>query len=100
MGAIVVFMRRLVLKSRAGGLTRRDFGWIALYGIPGAVGTACYALAVAGGPVAIVATVLSTMMVATSVLAWLIHGERLHAAQWLLVGFICCALMGMRLSGG
>ena len=40
---------------------------------------------------AVVASVLSTMMVATALFAWLIHGERLHAARWAVVGFICCA---------
>lgn len=99
MGAVVVGARRLVLASPITGLTRHDFGWILLYGIPGAVGTGCYAMAVAHGPVAVVAAVLSTMMVATAVFAWFIYGERLHAAQWGLVGFVCCALIGMRFAG-
>lgn len=99
MGAIIVFTRWRLFSGPSLGLKWQDLGWIGLYGIPGAVGTACYAAAVAGGPVAVVASVLSTMMVATALFAWLIHGERLHAAQWAVVGFICCALIGMRVAG-
>lgn len=99
LGALVVSLRRLSRNLPALELTGRDLGWIGVYGLPGALGTACYAAAVASGPVAIVAAVLSTMMVATALFAWLIYGERLRAAQWIVVACICCALIGMRFAG-
>jgi multidrug transporter EmrE-like cation transporter len=53
-------------------------------------------LAVAGGPLAVVGAVLSTMMVCTSIFAWLIYGERLFGLQWVLILFVCAALIGLR----
>ena len=51
-------------------------------------------MAMAGGPVAIVSAVLSTMMVVSSILAWLMYGEQLRWGQW--VASVCCAVVGMR----
>lgn len=100
MGAGVLLLRRLALGRIGTVPSRRDLAWIVLFCIPGAVGTACYALAVAGGPVAIVSAVLSTMMVVSSILAWLIYGEKLSWGQWFFVAFVCCAVVGMRFSSG
>jgi drug/metabolite transporter (DMT)-like permease len=100
MGAAVLLLRRLAWGRIGTVPSRRDLVWIVLFCIPGAVGTSCYALAVAGGPVAIVSAVLSTMMVASSVLAWLIYGEKLSRGQWFFVAFVCCAVVGMRFSPG
>jgi drug/metabolite transporter (DMT)-like permease len=99
LGALAILLRQ-ALGGRRGVLpTLRDLGWIVLYCIPGGIGTACYALAVAGGPVAVVAAVLSTMMVACSVLAWLTHGERLPAGQWACICLVCGAIVGMKVYG-
>jgi drug/metabolite transporter (DMT)-like permease len=100
LGASVLLMRRLAF-GRIGSIpSRRDFGWIILFCIPGAVGTACYALAVAGGPLAVVSAILGTMMVVSSILAWLMYGEKLSGGQWFFVAFVCCAVIGMRFSSG
>jgi len=40
------------------------------------------------------------MMVASSILAWLIHGERLSGGQWFFVAFVCLAVVGMRYAAG
>lgn len=80
-------------------VTARDVGRIVVYAIPAAVGTACYALAVARGPVAIVAAVLATMMVATALLARLVHGERLTRVQWILILLVCGLVLGLKFSG-
>jgi drug/metabolite transporter (DMT)-like permease len=95
-GLLIVGIRRQWLRVPRAQLSRRDVGWILLYGIPGAVGTMCYMLAVAGGPLAVVGAVLSTMMVCTSIFAWLIYGERLFGLQWVLILFVCAALIGLR----
>jgi len=100
MGAVVLLLRRLVWGRIGTAPSRRDLLWIVLFCIPGAVGTSCYALAVAGGPVAIVSAILGTMMVVSSVLAWLIYGEKLSWGQWLLVAFVCGAVVGMRFASG
>ena len=100
MGAGVLLLRRLALGRIGSVPSRRDFAWIVLFCIPGAVGTSCYALAVAGGPVAIVSAVLGTMMVVSSILAWLMYGEKLSRGQWFFVAFVCCAVVGMRFSSG
>lgn len=100
LGAAVLLARRLAF-GRIGAMpSSRDFGRIVGYCIPGAVGTSCYALAVASGPLAVVGAVLSTMMVASSVLAWWICGEKLSWVQWSFVVFVCCAVMGMRFASG
>lgn len=96
MGAVVLAARRLALGSVGSLPLWRELGWILAMCIPGAAGTSFYALAVAVGPVAIVTAVLGSMMVAVSVLAWLIHGERLSAGQWIFIAFVCCAIVGMR----
>jgi drug/metabolite transporter (DMT)-like permease len=95
-GLLTVAIRQRWLGVARAQFTRTDLGWILLYGIPGAVGTMCYTMAVASGPVAVVGAVLSTMMVCTSLFAWLIYGERLAGLQWLLVAFVCAALIGLR----
>jgi drug/metabolite transporter (DMT)-like permease len=100
LGAGVLLGRRLACGPLASLPARSDFGWILLFCIPGAMGTACYALAVSQGPLAIVAAVLGCMMVASSILAWLIHGEKLSGGQWFFVGFVCFAVAGMRFSAG
>jgi drug/metabolite transporter (DMT)-like permease len=100
LGAAVLFGRRLAFGHIGAVPSSRDSGWILLYCIPGAVGTSGYALAVAGGPLAVVGAVLSTMMVASSILAWWIYGEKLGWVQWSLVIFVCCAVMGMRFASG
>jgi len=100
MGAVVLLLRRLTWGRIGTVPSRRDLVWIVLFCIPGAVGTSCYALAVAGGPVAIVSAVLSTMMVVSSILAWLMYGEKLSWGQWFFVAFVCCAVIGMRFSSG
>lgn len=100
LGAGVLLARRLAFGPLGSQPSRGDFGWIVLFCIPGGAGTACYALAVARGPLAIVTAVLGSMMVASSILAWLIHGEKLSRGQWFFVGLVCCAVVGMRFSAG
>jgi drug/metabolite transporter (DMT)-like permease len=100
MGAVVLLLRRLAWGRIGTVPSRRDLARIVLFCIPGAVGTSCYALAVAGGPIAIVSAVLSTMMVVSSILAWLMYGEKLSRGQWLLVAFVCGAVVGMRFASG
>ncbi len=96
-GAVVVLFNKYRHdKPLLAGLNRSDLQRIALYGIPGAAATTFYVLAVSDGPLTIVVAIGTTSMVATSVLAWLIHGERLRAVQWFLIGFVCLALIGMR----
>lgn len=98
MGAGVLLLRRLAVGQMGRVPSRPEFAWIVLFCIPGAVGTSCYALAVAGGPVAVVSAVLSTTMVVSSILAWLIYGEKLNWGQWFFVAFVSCAVVGMRFS--
>jgi len=100
LGATVLFARRSVWGRIASLPSRRACGWILLYCIPGAVGTGCYALAVATGPLAVVAAVLGTTMVASSILAWWICGEKLSWVQWSFVAFVCGAVVGMRFASG
>jgi drug/metabolite transporter (DMT)-like permease len=100
MGAAVLVARRSAFGRIGVVPSSRDFGRILLYCLPGAVGTSCYALAVASGPLAVVAAVLGTMMVASSILAWWICGEKLSWGQWSFVVFVCCAVVGMRFASG
>lgn len=100
LGAAVVLVRQSLLAIPWQVLTRADCARLLVYAIPGGIGTMCYAMAVAGGPIAVVGAVLSTMMVASSIFAWLIYGERLYATQWILVAVVCGALIGMRVAGG
>lgn len=100
LGAAVLLARRLAFGRIGVVPSSRNFGRILWYCIPGAVGTSCYALAVAAGPLAVVAAVLGTMMVASSILAWWIWGEKLSWVQWSFVIFVCCAVMGMRFASG
>jgi len=100
MGAGVLALRRLAFGRIGSVPSRRELAWILVVCVPGAVGTGCYALAVASGPVAVVTAILGTMMVASSILAWLIHGERLSGGQWFFVAFVCFAVMGMRYAAG
>jgi len=100
MGAGVLVLRRAVFGRIGSVPSRRELAWILVFCIPGALGTSCYALAVATGPVAVVAAILGTMMVASSILAWLIHGERLSGGQWFFVAFVCLAVVGMRYAAG
>lgn len=100
MGAGVLVLRRAVFGHIGSVPSRRELARIFLFCIPGALGTSCYALAVATGPVAVVAAILGTMMVASSILAWLIHGERLSGGQWVFVAFVCLAVVGLRYAAG
>lgn len=96
LGAGVLLLRRAAFGRIGSVPPRRELGRVLVFCIPGAVGTSCYAVAVATGPVAIVAAILGTMMVAASILAWLIHGERLSGGQWLFVAVVCLAVVGLR----
>lgn len=81
------------------GLVAKDYSLIILYSIPGSIGTACYSLAVANGPVAIVTAVLGTMMVANSIFAWMIYREKLNNIQWALIIYVACMIAGLKFSG-
>jgi drug/metabolite transporter (DMT)-like permease len=62
------------------------------------LGTAAYTLATTKGSIAVAGGVLSTMMVATAVIAWLLHGERLNRAQWIAILVVCGLLLGLGLA--
>ena len=65
---------------------------------PTVLGTAAYTLATTKGSIAVAGGVLSTMMVATAVIAWLLHGERLSRAQWVAILVVCGLLLALGLA--
>lgn len=100
MGAGVLAVRRAWFGYIGNIPSGRQLAWLLVACIPGGLGTACYGIAVANGPIAVVTAILGTMMVAASILAWLIHGERLSGGQWFFVVFVCGAVIGMRYASG
>lgn len=98
-GLLLLVPRYFSNRNSMKGLVAKDFGLVILYSIPGSIGTACYSLAVANGPVAIVTAVLGTMMVANSIFAWLIYREKLNKIQWILIIYVACMIAGLKFSG-
>lgn len=99
MGLVLLIPRYYSNRNALKGLVPKDFGLVIIYSIPGSVGTACYSLAVANGPVAIVTAVLGTMMVANSIFAWMIYREKLNKIQWVLIIYVACMIAGLKFSG-
>ena len=75
----------------------RDFAKIALFSSPTVVGTGCYAIATTLGPIGLIAAALSTITVASAVLANIMYGEKLSRAQWLLIALACLLIAGLKL---
>ncbi len=98
-GLLILIPRYYSNRNLLKGLTKKDYGLAILYSIPGSIGTACYSLAVANGPVAIVTAVLGTMMVANSIFAWMIYREKLNYIQWILIVYVACMIVGLKFSG-
>lgn len=62
--------------------TRKEILMMSLCAAPTAVGTGCYAMAVTRGPFPIVAAIVSTMVVGSTLLAAVLYRERLTRVQW------------------
>ena len=80
-------------------ITLRQFGRLLLCASPTAMGTGLYSLAMTLGPVAIAAAVVSSMMVFSTLLGYLLYGERPSRRQGALILFICVAVAGLKLAG-
>ena len=70
-------------------------GWCAS---PTLVGTVAYTLATTMGSIAVAGGVLSTMMVATALIARALHGERLSGGQWAAMMVVCALLLALGLA--
>ena len=77
----------------------RHFWKILLCSSPTLVGTACYAWAPTHGSIAMVLTVLSTIMLASATYAWLIYREKLTRTQLAAMAFVCVMLACFRYTG-
>jgi drug/metabolite transporter (DMT)-like permease len=98
-GVLIVVVRSITNRRALVTLHSKQIGGIVLNGIPAALGTICYALAVANGPVSIVTAVLATVMVANSFFAWLLYREQLTKHQVALIAFATLTVIGLKLFG-
>jgi len=96
--ALVCLFRGLVGGKSLVVVSKKDFWTILLYSSPTVLGTGCYAMALTMGPIGVVATILSTGMVFSTILAFFFYGERLSARQWITMLFICLAIGALKLS--
>ena len=96
-GAIALALRALTRSAppRPPALELARIAWCAS---PTLIGTAAYTLATTMGSIAIAGGVLSTMMVATALIAWALHGERLSRAQWVAILVVCALLLALGLA--
>ncbi len=90
------------LRPRVGGaplqaLSGRQFARLLLCAAPTAMGTGLYALAMTLGPVAIAAAIVSSMMVFSTLLSYLLYRERPSRRQVVLMLWICGAVVGLKL---
>ncbi|MCI5064498.1 DMT family transporter [bacterium] len=74
----------------------REFGQILISSSPTILGTLGYAFAATQIPLGIVAAIVSTYVLISSVLGSLIHGERLTSVQWLLLGLVMLLICLLR----
>lgn len=99
-GAVYIVRDYITKKERNIRENFKQFPMIILIGLSAAFGAATYALAVESGPIAIVAAILGTMMVANSIFALVIKKENLTKLQWSLVGAVSLLVVLLRLVGG
>lgn len=69
---------------------------VALCSSPTLIGIGAYTWAATKGSIFIAGGVLSSMMVGTAVIAWILYQERLRTAQWVTIAAIygCLLVLG------
>ncbi len=94
--ALLILLRWLCLGKKVQRVSAKEFGMIALCTSPTLIGTGLYSLAVANGPIAIVGAIGSAGIVATSMAAWVLYGEKLKSFQWIAVALIVAGIVGLK----
>lgn len=97
--ASMVLVRGLAFKPpQSPKLNRKALFGIFLCASPTAIGTGCYAVAVTMGPIGVVTSILSTLVIASAVISYFLYQERLSSRQVLAIGLVLCAIVAIRLS--
>ncbi|MEE1673921.1 DMT family transporter [Agarivorans aestuarii] len=78
-------------------ITLGQFKQILIFASPTVIGTACYALAMTLGPLAIAAAILSTMMVFSMLLGWWLLAEKPTLKQWVMISLVCISVIGLKI---
>ncbi|MGY5450255.1 EamA family transporter [Agarivorans sp. MS3-6] len=97
--AMFIAVGRGLFSSKGGfqSLSMANFKQILMYASPTVIGTACYALAMTLGPLAIAAAILSTMMVFSMLLGWWFLKEKPSMQQWVTMSLVCFSVIGLKL---
>jgi len=93
---LVGFRKKTGIKK--GESLGKVFLGILLYSSPTAIGTGCYALGVNIGPIAIVTSIISTMIIAAAVFSYFRYGERLDFRQMGAIAIVVVAIILLKLS--
>lgn len=94
---LVAHFRHTVWQSESPFVSSRTFLWILVASSPTLVGSGCYAYAITNGSLAVITAVMSSNILVTSVLAWIVHKEALFPRQWAAVAVTFLALIGLQM---
>lgn len=88
--------RGYLSKSGLQHLSREQFQKVFFASSMTVIGTACFATATSMGPIGLASTIMASMMVFNSILGVFFFQEKLSGKQWLILLFICAALVGLK----
>jgi drug/metabolite transporter (DMT)-like permease len=96
--ANLALLRGVFFSSGLEMISGTNFRKVLLFSSPTIVGTSCYALASALGPLGILTAILASSMVVNSFLGVFFFQEKLSKVQWAVLTCICLAVAGLKYS--